>query len=80
MRGKLFAKRDTADIAKIIISAVCCFAAVSALYVPLKSWAAAGWIQSLVSGIVCGAAGLIVYAAVIFASGESDIRKILKKE
>ncbi len=80
LRGKLFAKWDTADIAKIIISAVCCFAAVSALYVPLKSWAAAGWIQSLVSGIVCGAAGLIVYAAVIFASGESDIRKILKKE
>ncbi len=79
-RGRLFSKNDCGDVVKIIISAVCCFAATGVTYMLLKGSLSDGWAKNLILGIICGAVGAAVYAAVIYISGESDIRKILKKE
>lgn len=79
-RGKLFSREDTADVIKIIISALFCLAAVLGVYRLLEKWASGGLLQNLLTGIICGAAGLAVYAAAVYISGESDVRKILKKE
>lgn len=79
-RGKLFSREDTADVIKIIISALFCLTAVLGVYRLLEEWASGGLLQNLLTGIICGAAGLAVYAAAVYISGESDVRKILKKE
>lgn len=79
-RGKLFSREDTADVIKIIISALFCLAAVLGVYRLLEKWASGGLLQNLLTGIICGATGLVVYAAAVYISGESDVRKILKKE
>lgn len=77
-RGKLFSEKDKNDIIKVIISAVCMAVAVFAVYIPLKEWVETGILQSLVTGAASGAAGMIVYAAAIIISGESEIKDLLK--
>lgn len=68
------------DLAKTVLSAAVCFAVTGALYKLLKGSLSGGMAESLILGIICGAAGFAVYAAVLYVTGESDIRKILKKE
>lgn len=80
IRGKLFSAKDITDVVKIIISACCSLAAVLLLYMPFKAYAANGPMSGFVVGAICGVLGICVYAAALFISGESDIRKILKKE
>lgn len=78
--GVLFGRRDCMDLAKTVLSAAVCFAVTGALYKLLKGSLSGGMAESLILGIICGAAGFAVYAAVLYVTGESDIRKILKKE
>lgn len=80
LRGKLFTKNEVRDMIKIVASAALCFATVFGVYTLFKDFAGESMIKSLAVGIVCGLSGLVVYAAGIYVSGESDVRKILKKE
>lgn len=78
-RGALFSAEDRKDIVKIVFSAVIMAAAVLAVYYPLKHWSDLGLAQSFASGVICAAAGLTVYAAVMLISKESDIKRLLKR-
>lgn len=77
-RGKLFLRKDGTDFAKIVISAICMACAVLAVYLPLGNYADGGMVQSLIVGGASGIVGLIVYAAVMIISGESEIKDLLK--
>lgn len=79
-RGRLFKKEDCADILKMIVSAAAMAAVIFALYRAMENWAAAGLVQSLLTGIISGGIGLLVYAALVLVLKVSAVTAILKKD
>ncbi len=77
-RGRLFNRTDKWDIVKLGASAIIMLLTVSVIYGLMVEWSGLSFVNSIVTALVCGGAGLFVYIILVLLLKESDIIKIIK--
>ena len=76
-RGVLFEKKDRLDLAKTVSAALAAAAIIAAIYMPFAKVFMSDWKMSLLGGVLCSAAGILVYGAILLFTKESDLAEII---